>query len=672
MKSKIYLLLLLLSMPLAARGQIVQRNESLMEELIQELLQQEESIDYEDAYESLLQYSMSPLDLNQATSEELQNIYLLSPLQIQHLIEYKNKTGPLLSLYELQSIPEFDWITIQKLIHFVTIRTSTSVKEELQNLFLNANHYLLIRYGRSLEGSGKNFYEGDENKIYFRYKNSKPRQFSYGISLEKDAGEKIYWNRAKGYYGMDFTSFHLSLFNKGKVKAFTLGDYQLQFGQGLVMASGFRLGKGSETILGVKQINSGVRPYSSALEYGYFRGSVITIAKGPVEFTAFYSNKNVDGSLHENQSFSPTRTGYHRTPLELSKKNSVNEQLLGGNISITTQSKNFHSGFTFVKTHYEYTLVKTPSNYNTFDFSGSKNYTAGIDLNYTLHNFILFGESAVSQSKGKGMVAGFLASLSKHLETSLVYRNYERNFHSFYSNSFGENTLNANEKGLYWGLKFKPILQWTLSCYYDQFTFPWLKHMVDAPSEGNEYLVRATYQPSKASLLYFQYKVETKEKNATDISSPLDVTKEAIKRNFLFHMEIKATKNFSLRSRVQFSSYHHGITKSSGYAIMQELDYAFHPFSISLRYTLFDSDDFENRQYMYEKDVLYTFSIPAYYGQGTRTYFIIKFNLFKNVDAWVKYSQTTYANNKTYQADFSDETSPSSSDLRIQLRYTFR
>ncbi len=49
-----------------------------------------------------------------------------------------------------------------------------------------------------------------------------------------------------------------------------------------------------------------------------------------------------------------------------------------------------------------------------------------------------------------------MVNLLPEIDLSMVYRNYDSDFHSFYGKAFGEKNVNNNEKGLYWSLKIKP------------------------------------------------------------------------------------------------------------------------------------------------------------------------------------------------------------------------
>src|SRR5690554_8234852 len=84
---------------------------------------------------------------------------------------------------------------------------------------------------------------------------------------------------------------------KRKMENLNRGDYQAQFGQGLVFGSGYSPGKGAEAITTVRRSSVGLRPFTSAMEFGFFRGGAATYSMGNFELTALYSNAPRDGNV---------------------------------------------------------------------------------------------------------------------------------------------------------------------------------------------------------------------------------------------------------------------------------------------------------------------------------------------------------------------------------------
>ena len=269
---------------------------------------QDLDLNYEDLYENMMQLLSNPINLNKAVAEELRFLNILSELQIENLLRYRNENGNLLTIYELQAVPEFDLQTLYKLVPFVKISDPASVlgSSLLTRILTEENNYLIMRYERTLE-TKQGFdpetdpqykFKGSPDKLYLRFRTSRPGDFSIGFTAEKDAGEQMAFNPSSGQYGFDYLSFHAQVQNKGRLKNMIIGDYQSQFGQGLMLGGIFGMGKGGETTLTTRRSNIGLLPYTSVNEAGFLRGAAATyeIARH-VYVTGFYSRAKRDSNL---------------------------------------------------------------------------------------------------------------------------------------------------------------------------------------------------------------------------------------------------------------------------------------------------------------------------------------------------------------------------------------
>lgn len=652
------------------------------------------SANYDDIYESLFQYYRYPLDLNKATREDLQELYVLSPGQIASLLQYRQKNGDFLTIFELQAVPGLDETTIQHLLPFVKV-TETNLSKDARGLWQRIkeeeNNYLISRLVFSPE-TERGFRVSDEEtqrfkglpmQLYTRYRVSQKNDFSINLTTENDVGEQLRWNPSRKQYGMDFYSGHISLYDKGRFKNITVGDYQVLIGQGVSMSAGFYLGKGAETVASVKRSNQGIRPYSSALESGFMRGVASTLKFGRFDVTNFYSYRNLDGnvvvqsdSLGNNRSAiasSIIRTGFHRTESELENKGTVQEQIGGTYAVYHSANKNFKMGVNGLYFQYNPSIVRTTNAYNVNEFSGNSNYNTGADFVYTWKNFNFFGEYALSASGGNGVIAGFASSLSPKLDFALLGRSFDPNFHAFYGNSFGELAANRNERGVYFGLKFIQSKKFNFTTFYDYFWLPWLTSTADAPSMGYEYLIRANWFPTHKITLYGQYRNDHRQLNAPDNATPTDYLTDTRRGNYLINMDYKAEKWITLKSRVQWTDFQYYKGKySSGIALIQDVTFDYDKkFKVSTRFAIFDTDDFNTRLYVYEKNALYAFSLPIYYGQGIRYYVLFQYKVNKNTDIWLRIARFDYRNQSSIGSGLNQLEGNNKTDVTLQVKYDF-
>jgi len=643
----------------------------------------EEEGDYEGIIDLLNQYYQNPINLNKVDRQELSDLQILNENQLASFFDYRKQFGKFISITEIQAIPGFDLVTIRNLLPFVKIEDRQGSQSFWKRVKEEKNKYFFIRYqttpelkrGFTKNVENENRYEGDASKLLYRLRISHSKDFSLGFTLEKDAGEPLQWTKKNNTYLTDFVSWHYSRYNLGKLKAFNIGDYQLQIGQGLLLAGGFQLGKGAETVQSLRRSTRGIIPFTSAAEFGYLRGAAATIQIAPnTTLTSFLSikkltaNQQID-SLGNSFVSSISTTGLHRTKTERERKNTLREITAGYHLNYRLPF--LEVGTTGLVTNYNLPIRRNPSDYNQFAFNGNQLLNLGLNYSLYIDNFSFFGEAALSNSNYLGLISGVLVGLGNKSELAFAYRNYHRQFHSIYGNAISEGTRANNEQGFYWGIKMKPIKKWELAAYYDRFNFPWLRFQADAPSGGYEYLGRLTYKPNKKLTYYLQYRYENRDRNLRDNDTSLDILVPVTRTDWRANLDYKANEIFSLKSRFQYSQRKQGNLHSEGVALMQDIVCHIQRFRIAARVAIFDTDDFDTRQYAYEKDVLYAFSIPAYYGEGIRNYLLIKWKASRKLDFWARYAVTRWYDRDTIGSGLEEIEGNRRSEIKLQLRCRF-
>lgn len=670
---------------------------------------QSEDADYSGMLEELNYYKEHPINLNQATNEEIEQLHLLTDVQINSLIQHIRKYGKLISIYELQGIDGFDLETIRKILPYVHVSDQfNSAHFGLKEMFSNGQNALVLRYGRVLEkqagfsiidsadlfNSPNSRYIGSPDKLYARYRFTYGNKVSWGITAEKDQGELFWKNRQAFNYswyenslngnqktGFDFYSAHLYLHNIRFVKALAIGDYQASFGQGLCMWSGYSFGKSAD-IVSAKRSAAGIKPYSSVDENRFLRGAATTLAFGKFEVSGFYSRKHIDANVSDTLAdgeiaavSSLQETGYHTTAGEIADRKVIQQTIYGGNIRFKTS--NFSVGISAVNYQLNKDLHRDLSYYNQFDFNSKSITNASIDYNFVLRNFNFFGEEAIGSNGGLAFINGLLISLDPRFSITVSHRYYERNFQNQLSNAFAENSTAANEKGVFAGFNAKLYRGISLSGYFDRFEFPWMKYQVNGPSSGYDYVAQINYTPSKTFDAYFKLRARNKYKNTSttpDIND-IDFIVPYTQTNYRLNTSYSILPSVKLKNRVEWLDYKvdHGNTQK-GFLIYQDITYnkLGKPFSFTLRYAMFQTDNYDTRIYAYENDVPGSYSIPSYYYKGSRFYLLLDYNLTRQLEVWLRFSQTVYSNMDVISAGSLNEIQGNTkSEIKIQLRYKF-
>jgi hypothetical protein len=682
---KVILILIMSVFSYAASAQIDTITSTLEQQLENQAEGDETEIEDDTYLQSLMQFRRNKLNLNTADASELRELRVLSVLQIQSLLRYRQLLGNLLTIYELQAVPLWDMETIQRVLPYVRVEDPVSFAREVGQRFSAGNHSILIRGQQILEDtegftradSVANRYLGAQQRLFFRYKYVYRNLLQYGMVGDKDAGEQFF--KGNQNRGFDFYSFHLFARKFGPVKALALGDFTVNLGQGLIHWQSLAFKK-SQDITAVKRQADVLRPYNSAGEYNFQRGVGITLGRKEVELTAFASIRNLDANFNidttlRNEDFvsSILNSGYHRTPSEINKKNTIKQTSFGGNLSYN--HNNFHIGANAVTFLFSAALQRAAQPYNQYAIRGDEWRNYSIDYSYTYRNLHFFGEAALDKTNSKAFMSGLLVSLDQNVDASLVYRNIEKSYQTLYGNAFTESTFPTNEKGLFTGISIKPLPFIKIDAYADIFSFPWLRYRVDAPSQGSDYFVQVTYRPGKQLEIYTRYKNESKAINISALGLPARQTYNRPRQDWRTQVTYKVSRTVTLRNRTEIVWYDAREQQRSEQGFLTYFDASFKPFgkpvSLNGRLQYFETDGFDSRIYAFENDVLYSFSIPFFNDKGYRYYANLNYDVTKKLTVWLRFAQTIYTNKTEVGSGLDRIKGNKRSEVKVQMQYFF-
>ncbi len=645
--------------------------ETIMESISEEL---EGDADYSLILDDLEELAENPLNINAATKDDFRKLHMLNEAQILNLIEHRQKFGRILTIYELKTIDGFDRSILEKISPFVLFGELPDTETKMHAV---ARHQLFLRaiqnwptsedYQKTDNEAPR--FEGSPTKIYTRYR-LEYGDFSSGITAEKDPGEAFF--TGSNNTGFDYYSGYLNFRFNSFLKNIVIGDYAVKAGQGLVIWQGFPTRK-SYDVINTSKINAGIKPYSSTNENKFFRGSSATFGIKNMDLTVFYSRKNMDANIvYSNIDSSSTHftsqqtSGYHRTASEIEDEKSITE--INKGIILNFRKNRIKIGATVLHQKFGLPYMRSKSPSNQFKFEGTENLNIGINYQYFVNKYQFFGEAAISKSTGKAFIQGLIAHIHDRAALSLLYRNFDRNYHSLWGNPFSENSGTINENGIYVGLSLLPVQHFKLSAYADYYHSPWINFTTMAPAGGNDYLVQLDYTPSKKIQCYIRYKTENKE---TKTKLDYKYINETVNTKHLrFQIQYTLSEIHSFRTRVEYSGFNR---TENGKIIFQDFIYnpAKIPFSANFRFALFDTDGYNTRIYAYENDLLYNYSIPAYYGKGFKTYINIKYKIFNNFVTSLKIANTSFTANNTTSTTPSTASKKTLTEVKFQIRLKF-
>ncbi len=638
---------------------------------------EEENIDIQalyDTYESLLE---NPINLNAATEADLRSLQILTDFQIQSLLDYRKEYGILYTLHELPLIHGFSEEIAAQLSPFITVATINENIATFKDRLTRGRHQVIVRTATVLEqqvgyspitpeelaAKPNARYLGGPWSLYTRYKYNYKNKMQWGITADNDAGEPFFTGPNK--YGFDFYSAHIQVADVGIVKQAIVGDYQVQFGQGLVAWGGYSLGKTGD-VLSIKKQERGLTPYSSTDENNFRRGAAVTLQHKQWSLSVFASHKNIDATIDSLSFSSMQATGQHNTVSTMTQKHALSETVAGGNMSY--RFKFLKIGTTALWHRYGKNYERAIKPYNQFELAASQNTNVGIDFYSVWRKTSFFGEVAASANGGWAGLVGALFDLDRALRLSLLYRNYGRNYQAMYAQGFGETSKTANEEGFYVGAQWIPHAELTVSAYADVYAFPWMRYRVYAPSHGFEYWVQADYRPKDNLSMYIRIKQEIKEENISGGNSAIQQLQEVSGWHARYEISYELFPGLKMRDHIELSFYKAAV-KENGLLLYHDVKYKLptFPLDFSVRFAVFDTDSWNTRFYAYEDDILYAFSVPAYANKGARWYFNLHVRPVKRIDFWLRIAQSYYFNTLTVSSGLAQINAPHQTTLKLQM-----
>jgi len=630
----------------------------------------ESSVDYLDLYDQIVEYKRNPINLNKASYAQLSSFSLIGKTKANLILAHRKNYGKFISLYELQVIPTFNSEYIQLLLPYVSITTHTStgfrylLKEGVHNLII-LGQKTDISHLQPANPTDSTRILGDGVRALMRYKYSLPGKYSLGFTAEKDAGEL--WPTTKNGLQSGFFSAHFFIQPKGKVlHSLALGDYQVNFGQGLTFSSGLSFGK-SALVLNSFRAREGIRAYRSVNETQFLRGGAARInLSSNANLTAFISRNFENVVIDENgKAGSVNNLGFVRTLTDLSRKDNQQIDVVGGHYS--HRIKNWSLGLTGALQQFSIPFRKKMEPYAVHRFAGSQLVNLGVDYKGYIHNMMLYGEiSANDFQKQPAMTHGALLAINRRWSANVLYRSFPKDYHTQFSTSWGEQSIPANEQALYVALQYEFYRKWKLSVFSDLITFPWLRFRDDAPGYQRDYFIEIKQNFSKYSYHYLRvrrtlfsdnYATERKVKQQQNNS----------RWNVRYHIDKDKPGKLATAFRAEIVHLKNQEKDVLGNLFFADLGYKSKKGKWKLvgRYTVFNTPDFDSRIYAYENDVLYAFSIPAMYGNGIRTYAVLTAYPFKRFTFWLK---VTFEKNERKATLDQLNFSPLG---RFQIRYTW-
>ena len=581
-------------------------------------------------------------NLNDLNYKVAINRLLLSDYQYYQLQLYIEEYGQLYSIYELDAIEGFTLKDRLRLAVMAVIAPPPKPKPTFKELWKSSKSVLWVRYGQVVEQQAgydttrANHYEGSPAHVQFRYDYSIRQQFGFRIAGEKDAGEQFFRGEQKN--GFDHYSGSVYVKNLKWLKYAVLGDYRLNFGQGLVLGSSMMSGKGGD-VSTIRRFAEGVRPVATTNESELFRGGAATLG-----------NSNWSGSL-----FVGTIT-------------ESNRNAFGGaasyrraNFSVGVHTVCFGEFADTALAREKWQALFHPNRVN-----------AGLSYHAVWRKQLIFGEMAVNETGKVSMLHTAVFTVNPVFRFATLVRYYATGYEAPMGRAFRVTSGDCGELGAYLAGHIVLSRKVEADFFFDYYRLLWLSYQTDAPIQGADGGVTLTCQLSRKSTLMMRYQWRSKPKNASGedyLRRVMDQNRHRIRlqwTNEPFPLLKLKTEVSAVFNRTEGAKWNKGIL------MYQDLVLALKrpQLSLYLRVAYFDTDSYDERLYAYENDVYYAFTVGSYYYQGLRAYLMLRYKI-QNLSIWLRVSRTHYLNKETISSGLTEIDKPHKTEVKVQGMYRF-
>ncbi len=459
--------------------------EAGIEELIEEVAEELPDDDIADLVDLLEEEAAHPIYMPTARRERLERLPFLTPRQIDALLRLRDSLGNALQWEDLASAPELDSLTLRRLRPFVRFRT---VRRPVRRF------HQLARYRFAASDLADSLRL--PFRILFRGRFDEGA-FSGGIVYEKDAGEP--W----GYRGFrpEYVSIH-GMWRSPSMTV-TVGDYDVRWGQGLVVWHGFAMSR-SRDVMNFHRYLPPLRGHTSVNEQAFFRGAALRRwGSGGWEWTVLASHRRMDGA-YDTLEGEPVlvrliQSGYHRTPLEISRRANTPVTVMGAAVQ--------HHGMRgTVGVHALTTAFATPFAPGVPPQSayprGRRWWHGGVAWRRSWGATFSYGEVAVQHPWGWGGVGGVMTHIMD-VTTGLMIRAYAPSYYPIFGRPPAAASSYAPERGVYYAVRWQTPWAWEVSGYVDVARALFLRPRHARPLQTADWLIQLRRGGRAARIRFF-------------------------------------------------------------------------------------------------------------------------------------------------------------------------
>ena len=627
-------ILLLILLAFTAKTLRSQDENYTLAEAAERIIELDGDYDATQLTEMLSELMDFPVHINSGNADEIARLFFLTGFQVSVLADHITTNGPVVSLYEIALLPAFDRATALLMAPCISLKAEDGRD----------------RYGRTTASiSSSRRFNSDEEKssgirslIRLRHEGS---TIDYGLTAENDPGEPFTFSNAAG---ADFVSGYMTYNGNGVIKSVIAGDYSLRFGEGLLFNSSSWQGSWLSSPSFMRGRNS-IRQYSSSEENNFFRGTGLFLGSFNAGAVLFASCNmidarpvfDVDSTLAGVSNL--VKGGIHISESQRLARNSLTETITG--FHLMAGKEQVRGGLTTAVTWFSLPFMPDSSKTEAINaFSGSRLVNLAADIKAGTGRLLFFSEAAVSIPGSWALTAGLRARPTQRVTYNLLARYFSPDYHAFHSGAFSAGSGSGNETGMAMSLYIEAARHFFVTAAADHYRIPAPRYRSSFPSAGNRIEIRGEYLPRDDLSLKLSLTTSRRE---YDVVAETGTARSELhgRRQLALVFRYDPADNITLTTRASVSYVTPGEEK--GYLLCQDATFSLQPAPLRLwfRYALCTTGGYDSRLYAWENDLLSAFSVPALFGECSRSFIMVSWKPSPRTELRVKYAVTMQGKN---------------------------
>lgn len=588
-------------------------------------------VDAAELSDLLLHFADHPANLNDTAS--LSSVPFLSPFQIKALRNYIMLYGQLLSVKELLMVPGFDSLTLARISPMVTAEPfEEHGLPSLKEILRQGRHTLVAGMGGTVEqaeGYSNDRYDGDNLRALLCYRFSFGRHVDLLLSADKDPAEQ--WGGA-----YNFHNYSIFLLDIGRLERLVVGRYNLQFGQGVALWTGFA----PFGLIGSSPVRyaQGVKPAGAFYEEGWQQGvaATVRVARG-TSLSAF-------GSRTEGEWMGGAHATYRH-----------------GNLIL---------GLTAAASFLDDSVRLRDYLYNQNYFRGDRTSVLGADALWQVGRATLFGEVAADAEGHLAAMGGARLSVGGDNSIGLALRHFDPRYHALHAAAYGLSDT-RNEQGISLDAQLRLPFRIMSLLSVDLHRFPSLCYGSYAPSAGSWLRVQLSRSMGYGVEVTLRYAFRAQQRNVPGSDSTAYLSEEALRRQL--QGQVRYTSGpWRFNTRLIFTCFDaEQSTDQSGWLLSQEVRYIHGRWQAAVQAAWHEIDGYYARISLSESNLQYAFSIPSLQGRGLRASAVVRCDVSKWLNLSFKYTLTGRPDEESIGSGDAATPGPVRQTWHLQLRLKF-